>query len=350
MTTLRDFHQRQGARFGERAGRALVLAYGDSTREALAAAAGCGLIDRSARGKLRLTGADRVAFTQGMLTNDVKKLASGAGCYAAALTAKGKMISDCRVLVCADHLFIDMEPERAAAMLEFLASHVISEDVELADVSAELAILGVYGPRAAEALAAAFGTPVPSLAEHSHVKMDFGGSAVTVIGAGATGNAGFDLVLAFGQAGDLAERLADAGARFGLVPIGDEAFEILRVEAGIPRYGRDMDEETIPLEAGITERAISFEKGCYIGQEVIARATHRGHVNRKLVSLQFEGNMLPTPGTDLFATSDRDKPIGVVTSVVHSPARGATGLGYLRIEQLGAQLVTRDGTAVKLRN
>jgi folate-binding protein YgfZ len=292
---------------------------------------GAGLVDRSGRGRLLLTGADRRSLLQGLLTNDVLALTAGTGCYAALLTPNGRMVADMRVLELGDALLLDLDHAAAAPMLERLDSSIFTEDVQLRDVTAERPEIGVYGPAAATAIAAASGEAVVSdalvaLPEHGSRTVDIGGAPVLAVRSAEPGVDGFDLVVNADAASDLRARLRGAGA----ADVGLEAAETTRVEAGRPLFPVDMDADTIPLEAGIESRAISFTKGCYVGQEIIIRVLHRGggRVARRLVGLVLEpGAAAPSRGTAIAAG---DRVVGAVTSAVLSPAVDrAIALGYV---------------------
>jgi tRNA-modifying protein YgfZ len=269
---------------------------------------GAGVVDRSDRGRLLLTGKDRRAYLQGLLTNDIEALAPGAGCYAAYLTAQGRMIADLFVFETGDSVVIDLEGDVAAGVRDKLAQFIFSEDVEVADISAGTVQFGVYGPRAGEASVAA-----GALARYVIPRDDFG-------------IAGFDLIAGRERGDALLAALHAAGA----VDVDREVAEIARIEAGRPKFGVDMDTDTIPLEAGIDDRAISRTKGCYVGQEVIIRVLDRGHgrVARRLVQLSFDP-VAPVPHAGE-AIRSGEREIGRITSAVRSPALGRPiALGYV---------------------
>ena len=328
---------------------------------------GTGLLDRSSsRGRIRLTGADRRAYLQGLLTNDIAALGPGTGCYAAYLTPQGRMIADMRVFELGDALLVDLESDVAETVRSRWEQFIFTEEVTVEAVTASTAQVGVYGPGAAVALDSAFsaagtpragreagttgGQPSPgaetlrSMAMHSNLRLDFQGAAAFVLRSDDTGVGGFDIVLP----GDRKEALLHLLTTFGAEAVAPEAAEICRVEAGRPRFHVDMDEETIPLEAGIEERAISHTKGCYVGQEIIIRVLHRGHgrVARKLVGFRFDPSV-PTPARgDRVRSTDRE--IGAITSAVASPALGAPiALGYVHRDfvQPGTQVTVSGSDA-----
>ncbi len=298
-----------------------------------------GTIDRSAsRGRLRLTGADRRAYLQGLLTNDISALAPGTGCYTAYLTAQGRMIADLRVFELGEALLVDLEADVADAVRSRWEQFIFSEDVTVEALSASTAQLGVYGPLAAPVLAAALaaartaGEPSPAagmlqaMPMHANRRWDFDGAPAFVLRSDDAGVEGFDVVVPVEQKARLVLVLSEAGA----AAVEEEAAEACRIEAGRPRFHVDMNEDTIPLEAGIEDRAISLTKGCYVGQEIIIRVLHRGHgrVARKLVGFQFDPAAgVPAPGATVRA-GERD--IGAITSAVWSPAlERPIALGYV---------------------
>jgi folate-binding protein YgfZ len=311
---------------------------------------GAGLLDRSAsRGRLRLVGSDRRSYLQGLLTNDIAALTAGTGCYTAYLTPQGRMIADMRVFELGDALLVDLESDLADPVRTRWDQFIFSEDVTVESIAASTAHIGVYGPRAAAVLESAFsagrspGEPSPraglleEIPLHGNRRWDVQGVPAITIRSDDLGVDGFDIVLPVEQRAPLVELLT----RFGALLVSDDAMEICRVEAGRPRFHVDMDEDTIPLEAGIEDRAISLTKGCYVGQEIIIRVLHRGHgrVARKLVGLALEaGAPVPARG-DTVRSGNRE--IGLITSAVKSPSLDrAIGLGYVHRD------FTQAGTSV----
>jgi folate-binding protein YgfZ len=271
---------------------------------------GAGLIDRSDRGRLRLTGKDRRDYLQGLLTNDIAALTPGSGCYAALLTAQGRMIADMYVVETGAAVLLDLEPDVCAKVAAHLDQFIFAEDVQVEDVTAALAQIGVYGP-------ASRGVVSRVLASATDV---------IAVPRDDVGVAGFDLLIDSARAPQVLQSLRDNGA----VEIDAEVVEACRIEAGRPVFHKDMTEDTIPLEAGIEDRAISLTKGCYVGQEIIIRVLHRGggRVARRLVGLTFDADsVLPASG-DRIRSGERD--IGWITSPVRSPAlQRPIALGYV---------------------
>jgi folate-binding protein YgfZ len=306
---------------------------------------GAGLVERGHLGRLAIGGADRRAYLQGLLTNDIEALTPGTGCYAAMLTAQGRMIADMRVFELGDAMLIDLPAELAEPVAAHLDRFVFSEDVQVRDASRELAAVGVYGPGAASIVSGLVQPAVApgSLPLFASTRGTHDGAPVTVLASDEPGVAGFDLVVDAAQA----ELLAAAVERAGAVRVDLATAEIVRVEAGRPRFGVDMDAETLPLEAGIEDRAISRTKGCYVGQEVIVRVIDRGHgrVARRLVGLTLSsGDGPPARGA---AIGSGDREIGRITSAIRSPGlERAIALGYVHRDFTppGTEVTVSPGT------
>ena len=290
------------------------------------------VVDRSGEGRLRLTGPDRVAWLQGLVTNDVAALQPGQGCYAAYLTPQGRMISDLRILATREALLLDVPTVARTTVAARFGQFIITEDVVVEDVTARVARLAVHGPAAASVVATALDVPAASLtrlAEHEHLDVEFQDAPVFVAGCWALGGPGFDVYCAAERVTDVAARLFASGAH----DITADAWDTLRIEAGLPLFGIDMDTDTIPLEAGLEAHAISQSKGCYVGQEVVIRILHRGggRVVRRLVAWAADAEsafdtIAPAPGTAL-AVDGKD--IGRITSAAWSPSlHRLIGLGY----------------------
>lgn len=296
-----------------------------------------GIVDRSARGRLSVTGADRRTYLQGLLSNDIAALVEGAGCYATYLTAQGRMIADMRVFETGHSLLVDLDGTLADSIAARWSQFVFSEDVQIADDSGPTAEIGVYGPASAHILAEALTTgdsagvteteeTLRGLALNANRVLDFGGGKVYVLASDDIGVRGFDLVTPISIKTNVLTALQQVGG----ISVGPTAAEICRVEGGRPLFGVDMNQDTIPLEAGIEDRAISLTKGCYVGQEVIIRVLHRGHgrVARRLVGILLDsGAEVSAPGVKIVSG---DREIGSITSAVESPAlRRPIALGYV---------------------
>lgn len=343
-TSLHEIHRVLGASFAEYRDWELPERFGDPLAEYQAAQGRVGISDLSFRGKLLLVGPDRVRFLQGMVTNDVKKLKEGEGCYAALLTPHGKILADLAIYTLPEAFLMDVDAVRREILRDTLSKYLITDDALVQDVTEAYGLLWLQGPKAPALLAETLGEPLPR-EEYHHVERSLDGISVRLIRkTWNTGEEGYALAIPWDRVTKLWEVLWNRGQAFGLRPVGMTALEILRVEAGVPHYGIDMDENTLALEA-LPEKAISYTKGCYIGQESVARITYRGHVNKKLVGLKLEGEVVPRPGEKLFAG---DKEIGRITSAVFSPSLSCPiALGYVRREHAdpGARFTVVAGDA-----
>jgi folate-binding protein YgfZ len=300
------------------------------------------------RGLISVRGRDRVRWLNGMISADVTTLEPGlaaSGCYALLLTPKGSIIADLHVLCGEQELRLELEAAATPGVIARLERYVVADDVVLEDVSGEQLRLAVEGPQAIRLLAAAGCPAAGSLRPDAWLSARLGGVAVDVAAWGTSGESAFQLFAARGDANALRAALREAATGLDLVEAGSEVLELLRIEAGVPRLGAELDEDVLPAEAGLTERAVSFSKGCYTGQEIVARIESRGQVNHLLVGLRFAaGASLPHPGSKLF---DGDREIGEVTSAALSPRAGAIGLGYVRrpLDAVGTVLAVAGGRA-----
>jgi len=291
---------------------------------------GAGLLDRSERGKLLVRGADAADYLQGQLTNDIEGLEADQGCYAALLDRKGHLVADMRVLHLshshAGNIWLETEAVALEALRKHLETYKIGREVEVLDETQEWAITSLIGPGSAEIA----GTPPlsPEYAQHYYLR-----DGIEVLAVSA--DLGIDLITRPDTVAPLRELLTDAGA----VEVSEEAAEILRIERGRPRFGREMSEETMPAEAGIVERAVDFEKGCYIGQEPVARLHYRGKPNRRLVGLRLSA---PAERGAPLRLGERE--VGAIGSASVSPALGPIGLAVVRREAgTGDRLEVGDG-------
>lgn len=289
------------------------------------------------RARLLLRGPDRKRFLHGLVSNDIAGLRPGQGCHAAMLTVKGKLLGNMGVhdgIPDAEALLLQLEAASRAQVFESLERHLIMDDVTVSDVSEELGQAGVYGAGALFVDA--------ELPPYHHAALAVDGTPVHVAATRELGMPGWHLFAPRALLPDLLPRLLRQPAET-LSPLSEEEADVLRVEAGTPRYGIDADEERLPVEAHMDD-AISFSKGCYLGQEVIARVTARGHVNRKLLGLRFPGaDAVPARGSRLGHPARPDA--GVVTSAVRSPRHGIIGLGYVHrsVWEPGTELTVLAG-------
>jgi len=309
---------------------------------------GAGLIERSGRGRIVVSGRDRASYLHGLLTNDITALKPGQGCYAAYLTPQGRMITDLWVYELGDVILVTVGLAQKDTLLAKFDQFLFSEDVQFGDTTDTFVSVTVVGPDAARVAAAVLGSvsagELRALGEHGNRRAQFEGQPAIVLVVSDTGEPGFDILVDASQREALATALRGAGVR----DLDRQVAEALRIEAGVPVFGRDMDEDTIPLEAGIESRAISLTKGCYVGQEVIVRVLHRGHgrVARKLVGLTLAGEIVPPDGAVVEA-GGRD--VGRTTSGSFSPALSQPiALAYLHRDFIapGTQVVVNGIDAV----
>jgi folate-binding protein YgfZ len=345
---LQEFHQGIGAQFSELSGAQIVTDYGGWPAEYQALRETAGVLDMSFRGRICLLGNDRVRFLHGQITNDVKKLGVGEGCYAALTTAKGKMESDLNVFNLPDELLLDFEPGLTHAISQRLEKFLVADDVQIADVAPHYGLLSVQGPKAAEVVGAAgLGKAPEKNLAITKVSDEVPGDIYLANQPRViVGRFGFDVFIPNTALGTVAEKLIVAARGLGGGACGWTAFETARIEAGIPRFGADMDESNLPMEC-VEARAMSFNKGCYIGQEVLNRIHAIGHVTKELRGLRLADDlkMLPQKGDKLFRNG---KEMGYITSAVKSPSLNANiALGYVRREanQIGTDLVLKAASA-----
>jgi len=301
---------------------------------------GAGLIDLSAaRGRIRVSGSEATMFLNGLVTNDMKSLAANRWMPAVFPTVQGRLIGAVRVIRGSDSSFlIDTETASHDAVVKTVSRFTMAGDFKVTDVSAETALLTVQGQLAGDVIEKVFETSASELPANGVSEVQWQGHQVTIVNATHTGEKGFDIVIDSSAKAEILKALETAGAQ----QVSDDTFEILRVEAGIARFGPDMDDTSVVPETNLDD-AISFTKGCYVGQEIIVRIKHRGHPAKKLTGLRFETDKQVESGAVVKSTENQE--IGRVTSAVISPRFGSIGLGYVRYEQLaeGTRVVIGDG-------
>jgi folate-binding protein YgfZ len=281
----------------------------------------CGLVDRSERGKLALTGSEAKDFLHGQVTNDIESLEPGRGCYAAFLTHKGKMLGDMRVLDLGDELLLDTERVALQELFNMIRRFKLGRDVELHKRTLELGLLSLIGPRTET-----FGLE----AEHDNRRDEIGGRPVVLVRT----DVGVDVFVP-------ADGVDAVRSALDLPEVSEEIAEIVRVEHGRPRFGAGLDDGVIPQEAGLNERAVSFTKGCYVGQETVARLHYRGKPNRHLRGLRLSAPA--SPGDELRLG---EKVVGRLGTVVESPVHGPIALALIRREAAPGDTVAVAGGAV----
>jgi folate-binding protein YgfZ len=356
---LDETHARLGAEMIERDGWSVPASYGDVLFEyAAVREGGAGLIDLSPRGRILLSGTEAIQFLNGLITNDMKTLDENSWMPAAFPNVQGRLIASVRVVRLTDEgtsmttpaglprrgprenacptFLIDTEAATHERVLKTIERFTLAGDFRVKDVTSDTALLSVQGRKAADIVNSVLGESAADLPHGAATQIKWQGSDVTVIHASHTPADGFDLIVNADQAGSLWDVLQSRGAR----PVGYDALEILRIEAGLPRYGVDMDETNIVTEAAL-DAAVSYTKGCYVGQEIIARIKYRGHVAKKLSGVLFNQPANVEPGATI--KSSDDKEIGRTTSITLSPHLGCTiALGYVKYDYLA------PGTEVKV--
>jgi folate-binding protein YgfZ len=341
---LRDSHRQLGAISGERDGCLVPLSYGDVLAEYAAVRdGGAGLIDLSSRGRVEVSGAEAVQFLNGLITNDMKMLEDNSWMPAAFPNVQGRLLASVRVIRRGDSFLFDTESATHAVVLKTLERFTLAGDFRVRDMTHETACLSVQGKDAARIVGATLGESAANIARRGALVLSSQGTDVTVIRATHTAEDGFDVVISAGEAPKLWEAFTKAGAR----PVGFGALDILRVEAGVPRYGVDMNETNVVLEAALDE-AVSYTKGCYIGQEIIARIHWRGHVAKRLTGLILDDNKATHVPRGSKIKTPEGKEIGRVTSSTFSPRlKRGVALGYVKYDYLspGTEVIiaTEDG-------
>lgn len=334
---LEEAHRRAGAVPQVRDGYVVPASYGDVMAEYRAVReGGAGLLDLSVRGRIEIGGTEAVLFLNGLITNDVKALADNSWMAAAFPNVQGRMLAHARVVRRGETFLFDTEAVTREQIIKTLGRFTLAGDFRVTDVTDEMALISVQGESAAAIILKVLGEEAANVERGRVVNAEWDGSGISVIRATHTAEDGFDLFTGAEASASLWEALSKAGAR----PVGFDALEILRVEAGQPRYGVDIDETKVVLETGLDD-AVSFTKGCYIGQEIIARIHFRGHVAKQLAGVVPDTEAEVRAG-DKVRTSE-GKEIGWITSATGSPRLNRTvALGYVKYDYL------QPGTPVRV--
>jgi len=335
---LDETHMRLGGKMFVQDGWSVPANYGDTLLEyASVREGGVGVIDLSPRGRMLVSGTEAIQFLNGLITNDMKTLAENSWMPAAFPNVQGRLIASVRVIrlpdeqtdknVCPTFL-IDTEPATHERVLKTIERFTLAGDFRVRDVTAQTALLTVQGKKSASIVGSVLGEAAAGLAANGALQMVWQGQDVAIIRATHTGEEGFYLILNAGEASSLWDAFHAAGAR----PVGYYALEILRIEAGLPRYPIDMDETNVVTEAALDD-AVSYTKGCYVGQEIIARIKYRGHVAKKLSGIKFNQAVKVKAGAVIKSMDNKE--IGRLTSTTYSPHLGRTiALGYLKYDYL----------------
>ena len=309
-----------------------------------------GLLDLSARGRILVSGSEAEMFLNGLITNDVKSLAVNSWMLAAFANVQGRLLAAVRVMHREDGFLFDTESVTRETVLKLLERFTLAGDFKIADFTESTAVLSVQGTKAADIVGSVFGDAAASIERQKLANLEFGNHRVTLIRATHTAEDGFDLFVERHSAVTLRDALTKAGA----TPVIDDTVETLRIEAGIGSYGIDMDETNVVTETNLDD-AISFTKGCYVGQEIVIRIKHRGHVARKLTGIILAGPK-PAPRNSKIVSAD-DREIGRVTSSTFSPKLDhAIALGYVKYDYLAPGMkvkiigpeVERPGEVIEL--
>lgn len=337
---LEEAHGRAGAGAREQDGCVVVASYGDARAEYEAVrGGGAGLFDLSSRGRVEVSGGEAVQFLNGMLTNDVARLEEGAWMHAAFPNPQGRLVASVRVFRTGGAFLFDTEAATTERMLKALERFTLAGDFRVRDVTGEMATLSVQGAGASEIVRAALGETAADVSRGRVVAARLQDAQVTVVRATHTAEDGFDLFVSAADAGALWDALVAAGGR----PAGFDALEVLRVEAGVPRYGIDASEANVVLEVVNEDEAVSYTKGCYAGQEIIARIHWRGHVAKKLAGLVFAREVEPPADARVRSCEEGGREVGRITSTVFSPRLSRqVALGLVKHDHLA------PGTKVKL--
>ncbi len=336
---FKEQHQAAGAAFSERFGVELPEHFGDPGREYNAARQAVGLVDLSFRGLLEVTGGDRVRWLNGQVTNDVTALRPGGGMLAAALSMKGHLLSDLALYGLPEAIWVGLNRDRVESVAASFDRYIIADDVTIARIGDRVAQLMVVGPASTGLVARLADPEAAALAPWHHREARIGGVPVRVAASRWLHMPGYDVLAPAGQAEAVWATLSQGGAVDGLRPVGMATLERLRVEAGWAWYGVDFDDANLLMEA-LTPEHVSFTKGCYLGQEVVIRVEHQGHLNKRLCGLLVAGET-PPPARSTLQLGDRK--VGTITSAVFSPTLGRLiALGYVRRE------CWEPGTALRL--
>lgn len=342
---LAEYHASHGATLGEYHGAVVPAKFTDPRGEHEAVRKASGLFDFAFRSKLAVKGEDRARFLQGMVSNDVLALAPGRGQRALLLNVHGQILADLCVYCEVERFVLDTDADLRGKVLETLGRYIIMDDVTLEPL--ELYALAFQGPRARPLLEKTLHVELPAMNEYDHFGTNYAGHPVHVVCRSSTGEEGYEVWTDEKGLSPLWGAACGQAPTYDTLPCGIEALETLRIEAGIAAYGAELAEDTLPLEAGVFD-ALSFTKGCYLGQEIVERARSRGQVNWKLVGVLIAAASPPEAGTKLRADS---KEVGEITNACASPTLGRTiALAYVRREfsEPGTLLTLATGAAAEV--
>ncbi|MHB8411710.1 MAG: CAF17-like 4Fe-4S cluster assembly/insertion protein YgfZ [Candidatus Acidiferrales bacterium] len=339
---LKSEHETLGAKFGEYFGCALPRDYGDAAREYKFARESAGLIDTNYHAVISFTGQDRARYLNAMLTNNIRDLAPGRGNISLLLSPQGRILAEAETLALEDRLLVVSYAMIRERLVQTFDKFIIMDDVTLEDLTDRSGTLALEGPKAPNIVRELSGLDIDSLPELGHAETQISGIGCRIVKHLVGGVPVAEFITTRENLVTLWNLLLEAARRHGGGPVGYDALNVLRLEAGIPWYGADFDENQIPHQAALEKTHINFSKGCYTGQEIVERVRSRGHIQRQRVTLRFAGDAIPNAGEPLLAD---DAEVGFVTSAAHSPkVGGVIGMGYVRSEQM------QSGSSVTLRN
>lgn len=314
---LHNLHSQLGASFEETAGWNMPAHYGDVASEHRAVRQAVGIADLSHRGKIRVTGDDRVKWLHSIISNDILPLTPGQGLYSSLLTHKGKMLTYFRLYMQTDAVMLEDVGEIGETTFQALRKFLLyGTKAKMENCAESWGLILVSGPKAAHVVQSAFGVDVADLKPIDFVTAQIGGSHALVLRTEETGELDIEVLLPATGLLPAWNALLEAGAKYGIKPVGTHAREALRIEAGIPKAGPDLNEDIVPPEANLEGKAFSLSKGCYPGQEVVARMDTYGNVRRHLVGLVLKDAAIPPKGAKLFSG---DREVGWISSAVRSP-------------------------------
>ena len=334
---LYEKQESAGAEFIEFAGYEIPDHFGDGSAEYDRIRKSAGIVDFSYRGRMEITGKDRIQFLQSICSNDVKSLSEGSGIEAAFLTTMGKTVGYGRFYVKADSVFLDTDGSAQDGTKAYLDKYIKLSYAEMVDVRDATAHLSVQGPQSRSVIESITGMDFGALAPLQFVTARIAGADVIIARVSHTGEDGYDLFTASESSAAVWQVLIDKGSEFGAGPVGFAAYNVARIEAGIPLFGVDFDADNILVEANL-DSAVSYTKGCYIGQEIIARLHYRGHVAKRIALLEVDSDTAPVTGDGVFRGT---KEVGKVTSAAVSPIlQKPIAMGMIKYEpsQLGTEL------------
>ena len=295
------------------------------------------LLDLTGRGHIQVTGEDRARLLHAMTSNQVEKLSPGDSCYGFFLNPQGRIQADVNIICTESSLLLDTEPETGEAIYGHLDRYIIADDAALANLTSHVAVIGLEGPQS-PAVLERMGIETPEPGHWTEWRTN------VVAALSASGERGFRFFVPLAERGETIGWIGGSGA----IPASRAEWNIVRIENGLARYGEDITDREIPQETRLVERAISFSKGCYIGQEIVERVRSRGQVNRQLIQLRIPGETVPAARTKLFAG---DREVGEITSAAYSPAaQEVVALGYVRAQTLqpGATYSVEGGGLARL--